>query len=133
MKQEIRVHFLLMFVLVGVAILSLLWEFGLEDNLFAGSFEYHTNESSRGKVECIISSLLITYVAMLVPGTLLIRAAKENPTLKGILPTCANCKNIRTKNGSWVQIETYIRDRSDAEFSHSICPECMKKLYPDAK
>jgi PAS domain S-box-containing protein len=52
-------------------------------------------------------------------------------TLKGLLPICANCKNIRDDKGYWNQIEAYIRDHSDAEFSHSICPDCAKKLYPD--
>ena len=54
-------------------------------------------------------------------------------TLKGLLPICANCKNIRDDKGYWYQIEAYIRDRSDAEFSHSICPDCANKLYPDLK
>jgi PAS domain S-box-containing protein len=54
-------------------------------------------------------------------------------TLKGLLPICANCKNIRDDKGYWNQIEAYIRDRSDAEFSHSICPDCAKKLYSDLK
>jgi PAS domain S-box-containing protein len=52
-------------------------------------------------------------------------------TLKGLLPICANCKNIRDDKGYWNQIEAYIRERSDAEFSHSICPDCAEKLYPD--
>jgi len=52
-------------------------------------------------------------------------------TLKGLLPICANCKNIRDDKGYWNQIEAYIRDHSDAEFSHSICPDCAKKLYPE--
>ena len=50
-------------------------------------------------------------------------------TLKGLLPICANCKNIRDDKGYWNQIEAYIRDHSDAEFSHSICPLCAEKLY----
>ena len=54
-------------------------------------------------------------------------------TLKGLLPICANCKNIRDDKGYWNQIEAYIRDRSDAEFSHSICPDCAEKLYSDLK
>jgi len=48
-----------------------------------------------------------------------------------VLPICANCKRIRDKNGLWVPMEVYISDRSETEFSHSICPECLKKLYPD--
>jgi PAS domain S-box-containing protein len=54
-------------------------------------------------------------------------------TLKGLLPICANCKDIRDDKGYWNQIEAYIRDHSDAEFSHSICPDCAKKLYSDLK
>lgn len=51
--------------------------------------------------------------------------------LEGFLPICSYCKKIRDDKGSWQQIEEYIRERSDAEFSHSICPECAKKHYPD--
>ncbi len=51
--------------------------------------------------------------------------------LSGFLPICANCKKIRDDQGYWNQIESYIRDHSEAEFSHGICPECLKKLYPD--
>ncbi len=52
-------------------------------------------------------------------------------TLRGLLPICASCKNIRNDKGYWEQIEVYIRNRSAAEFSHSICPDCAKKLYPE--
>jgi len=51
--------------------------------------------------------------------------------LSGLLPICASCKKIRDDQGYWNQIEAYIRDHSEAKFSHGICPECMKKLYPD--
>ena len=51
--------------------------------------------------------------------------------LEGILPVCASCKKIRDEKGDWHQIESYIRRRSDAEFSHGICPECQEKLYPE--
>jgi hypothetical protein len=52
-------------------------------------------------------------------------------TLSGFLPICMSCKKIRNDKGYWEQVEVYIRDHSEAEFSHGICPECMKKLYPD--
>ena len=58
-------------------------------------------------------------------------AVKEIKTLKGIIPICASCKNIRDDKGYWNQIESYIKEHSDADFSHSICPECAEKLYPD--
>jgi PAS domain S-box-containing protein len=51
--------------------------------------------------------------------------------LSGLVPICANCKKIRDDQGYWTQIESYIQDRSDAKFSHSICPDCAKKLYPN--
>lgn len=50
--------------------------------------------------------------------------------LSGFLPICAKCKKIRDDNGYWNQIETYIRDHSEAEFSHGICPECTQVLFP---
>jgi len=51
-------------------------------------------------------------------------------TLSGLLPICASCKKIRDDSGYWKQIEAYIREHSDATFTHGICPECVKKLYP---
>jgi PAS domain S-box-containing protein len=56
-------------------------------------------------------------------------ALRRIRTLRGIIPICAACKKIRDDQGIWNQIESYIRDHSDADFSHSICPECSKKLY----
>jgi signal transduction histidine kinase len=50
--------------------------------------------------------------------------------LSGFLPICASCKKIRDDQGYWNQIESYIQQHSEAEFSHSICPDCAKKLYP---
>ena len=51
--------------------------------------------------------------------------------LSGLLPMCASCKKIRDDNGYWNQLEAYISDHSEADFSHGICPECVKKLYPE--
>ena len=52
-------------------------------------------------------------------------------TLGGLLPICAACKKIRDDNGYWKQIEEFIRTHSDAEFTHSFCPDCMRNLYPE--
>jgi PAS domain S-box-containing protein len=52
-------------------------------------------------------------------------------TLSGLLPICSSCKSVRDDDGYWHQVEVYIRDRSEAEFSHGICPDCALKLYPD--
>ena len=58
------------------------------------------------------------------------RALSEIKSLRGILPICAGCKRIRDDAGYWQQVEQYVQEHSEAEFSHSICPDCMKKLYP---
>ena len=58
------------------------------------------------------------------------KALSEVKTLSGFLPICMSCKKIRDDKGYWEQVEVYIRDHSEAEFSHGICPECFKKLYP---
>ena len=50
--------------------------------------------------------------------------------LSGLFPICSSCKNIRDDKGYWIRVESYIRDHSEAEFSHSLCPDCAKKLYP---
>jgi len=51
--------------------------------------------------------------------------------LSGLLPMCASCKKIRDDKGYWNQLEAYISDHSEADFSHGICPECVRKLYPE--
>lgn len=55
----------------------------------------------------------------------------EIKNLRGIIPICASCKRIRDDKGYWQQVEAYVRDHSEAEFSHGICPECVKRLYGD--
>ena len=50
--------------------------------------------------------------------------------MEGLLPICSYCKKIRDDEGSWTQLESYIMKHSDAEFTHGICSECAKKLYP---
>ena len=57
-------------------------------------------------------------------------ALEEVKTLSGLLPICASCKKIRNDQGYWTQLELYIAEHSEAEFTHGICPDCMDKLYP---
>ena len=59
------------------------------------------------------------------------KALDKIKRLQGILPICASCKNIRDDKGYWHEVETYICEHSIAEFSHSICPRCLRKLYPE--
>jgi phosphoserine phosphatase RsbU/P len=57
-------------------------------------------------------------------------ALDEIDTLSGLLPICSHCKKIRDDSGYWQGVEHYIAARSDAEFSHGICPDCMREYYP---
>ncbi len=57
-------------------------------------------------------------------------ALAQIKTLSGMLPICAGCKKIRDDKGYWNQIESYIRKHSEVEFSHGLCPECARRLYP---
>jgi PAS domain S-box-containing protein len=59
------------------------------------------------------------------------KALSEVKMLSGMLPICASCKRIRDDKGYWNQIESYIKAHSEADFTHGMCPECAKKLYPD--
>ncbi|MBI1390690.1 MAG: hypothetical protein GC154_19850 [bacterium] len=59
------------------------------------------------------------------------KAASEIKTLGGLIPICAECKKIRNDKGYWGMLETYFMEHSDAQFSHGICPECARKLYPE--
>lgn len=58
-------------------------------------------------------------------------ATQQLQALHGIIPICASCKHVRTDSGEWQQIEGYVRDHSDAEFSHGVCPSCAHRLYAD--
>jgi len=59
------------------------------------------------------------------------KALSEVKTLSGLLPICASCKRIRDDQGYWQQVEEYVSEHTEAEFTHSICPDCMKRLYPE--
>jgi DNA-binding response OmpR family regulator len=57
-------------------------------------------------------------------------ALKEVKVLRGLIPICASCKKIRNDGGFWQQLEEYLSEHSEAEFSHGLCQPCIKKLYP---
>lgn len=58
-------------------------------------------------------------------------AMAELRTLRGIIPICSHCKSVRTQVGDWQQIEQYVREHSEAKFSHGICPACMRQHFPE--
>jgi PAS domain S-box-containing protein len=59
------------------------------------------------------------------------QAMNQIKTLRGIVPICMNCKKIRDDQGYWNQVEVYVRNHTEAEFSHGMCPDCIVKLYPE--
>ena len=61
------------------------------------------------------------------------KTLSEVKKLQGLIPICAYCKKIRDDEGSWSQIESYIRDHSETEFSHLICPDCYERAIEDFK
>jgi hypothetical protein len=74
--------------------------------------------------------LAIFTVIMIIEIVLIKKLYLRIRILEGFLPICANCKKVR-HGESWNQIENYISDHSLAEFSHTLCPDCMKRLYPE--
>ncbi|MBF0497405.1 MAG: PAS domain-containing protein [Deltaproteobacteria bacterium] len=59
------------------------------------------------------------------------QALAEVKTLRGFIPICAHCKKIRDDEGYWKRLELYVEERTEAQFSHSICADCLSELYPD--
>ncbi len=76
-------------------------------------------------------------IIIIVVGTAIIgytkRLLQRVKILEGLLPICASCKRIRDGNDHWHQMEAYIRDRSEVEFTHGICPDCRKKFDDELK
>ena len=106
----------------------------------------HQDESDLGFFICSIGEVdgslylaLGNQLSSEVKGSSLIEAVRnysrelENKvaTLSGFLPICAVCKKIRDDKGYWSQVEEYISLHSEVQFSHGICPDCVKKLYPE--
>ncbi|OGP87499.1 MAG: hypothetical protein A2156_10820 [Deltaproteobacteria bacterium RBG_16_48_10] len=83
--------------------------------------------------ELVDAHLDLIYQNMRLENTVreLEKSLNEIKVLRGFLSICSYCKKIRDDKGHWSNIETYIRDRSEVEFSHGICPECSIKVYSD--
>ncbi|HEY6952949.1 MAG TPA: hypothetical protein VI758_11110 [Bacteroidota bacterium] len=76
-------------------------------------------------VAIALFGLLSIYVANLK------RAMRQIKTLEGLLPICSSCHKIRNEEDQWHSLEKYISERTEATFTHSICPECARRLYPE--
>jgi hypothetical protein len=104
---------------LGMAHLAL-WLLGITGLIFgARNLQRHTRARQRAETE---RERLIAELQ---------DALANVKTLRGLIPICASCKKIRDDQGYWTQLETYLAQHSDAEFSHSLCLDCLRKLYPD--
>jgi K+-sensing histidine kinase KdpD len=111
------------------------WFFGGKPHLL----EFNLSALFRAAFFCAVS-LLITSLenqrrrvirSLEKTNTQLRNAMREVKVLHGLLPVCMYCKQIRTEAGAWTEMEQYIREHSEAEFSHGVCPDCLRQHYPD--
>ena len=140
-----RVYYLILLELAIVLILTVAWEFWLEDITYGFFNIDHEPEDMNERLEYIITSSVFVMIALIIQIWIIIKdfsriekttvrlhkALDNIKTLEGLLPICANCKKIRDDEGYWQQAEVYIRNHSEVKISHGICPPCAKKLYPD--
>ena len=102
--------------------------------LDAGANDYLAKPFDPGELRARIEvgQRLVEVQAVLATKIEELRLALDQiKTLRGIVPICAHCKRIRDDQGYWKQVEVYVKAHTEADFSHSICPECTKELYPD--
>jgi len=105
-----------------------------KEGWFVGRVSYLGDFSGRSRYAYVITDITARKNAEADRERLLgelQKALGEVKTLSGLLPICSSCKKIRDTTGSWSDVEQYIQTRSDAYFSHGICPDCIKTLYPD--
>jgi hypothetical protein len=138
-----RIFTLILIEVIVVLVLTAVYEFMIEDFMFGYFKEGYESESLIERMEYIITTMIFIFIALIFPVTIIVRdSTKREQTLnklqralidikklQGLLPICANCKKIRDDDGYWHQVEVYIKERSEAEFSHGLCPDCMKELY----
>jgi len=125
--------------------LIMLTAMGAKNNIIsgldAGADDYLTKPFDTDELRARIDvgrHLVETQEALLKNRTLLANkvdelslALEQIKTLRGIVPICSNCKKIRNDKGYWQQVEVYMHNHTEAEFTHGICPDCIQELYPD--
>lgn len=107
----------ILFFMISIFVLSLYYETTREGTEKALIRDIAARKKAEEEKERLIQSLE--------------NALTQIKILSGLLPICSSCKKIRDDRGYWKQIESYIQEHSEAQFSHSICPECAEKIYPD--
>lgn len=141
-------------LLLFVAIMFSAWFGGMKPGLLASvltaiSFtvffndQHHLNANVYGLIRVVVfgfAAFTVTYLMAqrnealaraLTANEALGKALEEIRVLRGILPICMHCKQIRDGEGAWQEVEQYIAGQTEARFSHGVCPDCMSRFYPD--
>jgi hypothetical protein len=113
------------FIILFMANLDALTDLFLHPEIWYFDTEHLIVGGVTGLVTTILFGMLSIYVAGLK------RATKEIRTLEGLLPICSACHRIRTSDSHWHHLEKYISERTEATFTHGLCPDCAKELYPE--
>jgi hypothetical protein len=82
------------------------------------------------EIAAVVVTIAIVIV-LLASASALDHAEAQRKTLSGLLPICAHCKRVRDDEGYWSQVESYVAAHSEADFSHSLCPSCLREFYPE--
>lgn len=85
------------------------------------------------ELKCLLKNIFFLgsfCIAAYMMHTLLYKLTGEIGLLRGILPICANCKKVRNDDGYWEQVDVYVKNRSKLNFTHGVCPDCTRQLYP---
>ena len=127
MKKEQFIKKIILIEIIGfIGILLIVW---LDEIIDIPHLIFRTSATPPNYPESFLESFLIILLAItiiILTQTIL----KRLKYLEGLLPICSFCKKIRSKD-NWIPIEEYIRNRSEADFTHSICPHCMEVNYYD--
>lgn len=112
------------FFFVGANLIGMIACYLMEYSARENYYLFHLLEKEAEKVSLINGDLQEKNLA-------LEQALEKVKTLSGLIPICMHCKKIRDDQGYWNQLEAYLSSHSEAQFSHSLCPECMQELYPE--
>jgi hypothetical protein len=134
----------------GVQLLSLTTEAGVPESFYfrhfevpdgtvaVGSPDFQGEERMRTQVlelnrelSDLARQVHLTSAELREKNAALAKALEQVKLLSGLLPICASCKKIRDDKGHWDQMETYVQNHSQARFSHGMCPDCLRKAFPD--
>ncbi len=91
----------------------------------------HTLTAAQITAMRVLARRIIAQIELRQASADLAEALADTKTLRGLLPICSHCKSIRDDEGYWQKVEEYIRDHSEADFSHGICPACLRQHFPE--